>query len=344
MNAPMHAPFLIVAESYLHRLDPVAIPLSPTWGIRWYGLAYLAGFVVAWAFIRWMAKTDRSPLSHRAVGDLMVYAVIGVLVGGRLGYAAFYRPEILVTFTSSPPWWELLAIHRGGMASHGGIIGVLVAMVVFARRNRLPALHLVDLAAIAATPGLCLGRLANFVNGELWGKRLSDARQVDPPWWSVKYPEEVRHGTVDLSAASVEYGPSDDLPVLMESALRSGDLRAEELIVPNMTAFWPSQLIQAMTDGPALLLVLIVVWWHPRKPGVVGGWFLIAYGVFRILTERVRQPDVGVAVLAGLQRGQVLSVVMLACGVVMVVICSRRAVPMIGGLAPLTPSSPTTRQ
>ncbi|MDP7029668.1 MAG: prolipoprotein diacylglyceryl transferase [Phycisphaerales bacterium] len=339
----MHALTSLVAESYLHRLDPVAIPLSPTMGIRWYGLAYLAGFVLAWVFIRWMARTDRSPLSTSAVGDLMVYAVVGVIAGGRLGYALFYNPAILVTFTSSPPWWELLAIHRGGMASHGGIIGVAIAMVAFAVRHRLPALHLIDLAAIAATPGLFLGRLANFINGELWGKRLSEAGQMDPPWWSVKYPEEVGRGGVDLTAASVEYGSSEDLPMMLEAALRAGDARAEALVMPHMTAYWPSQLIQAFSDGPVLLLVLAAVWWRPRKPGVVCGWFAITYGVLRILTEFVRQPDEGVAILAGLQRGQLLSVFMIIAGIVIVWICSSRTIPPIGGLAPLTPVSPTTR-
>jgi len=334
----MHALSLIVAESYLHRLDPVVVPLSPTWGIRWYGLAYLAGFVLAWLFIRWMARTDRSPLAPRAVGDLMVYAVVGVIVGGRLGYALFYRPEILVTFSSSPPWWELLAIHRGGMASHGGIIGVITATIIFAYRHRLPSLHLLDMTSVAATPGLCLGRLANFINGELWGKRLSDAAQADPPWWSVKYPEEVGRGWVDLTAASAEYGNSDDLPAVMESALRAGDARAEALLVPHMTAYWPSQLIQALSDGPVLFLILALIWWRPRKPGVVGGWFLIAYGVLRILTELVRQPDAGVAVLAGLQRGQLLSVAMIICGIVVIWVCARRTTPAIGGLGPVKPA------
>jgi len=329
----MHSSLLIVAESYLHRLDSVAIPLSSDWGIRWYGLAYAAGFLIGWLLIRWMAQTGRSIVPKPAVGDLMVYSVVGVLVGGRLGYAAFYRPELFINFTASPPWWELLAIHRGGMASHGGILGVLIAMVIFAWKHRLPSLHLIDLMAIAAPPGLFLGRLTNFVNGELWGKRLSDAMQQDPPWWSVKYPEEVLLGTIDLSSVASSVGGDVTLQTQVVVSLRAGDPIVTEAIIGNLTAWWPSQLIQAMTDGPILFLLLVVVWWNPRRPGVVGGWFLIGYGLLRVVTEVVRQPDDGVAVLMGLQRGQLLSVCMIILGTTAVMICAKRPVHAIGGLA-----------
>lgn len=328
----MDRSFFIVAESYLHRLDSVAIPLSSDWGIRWYGLAYAAGFLLAWLLIRWMARTDRSVVPAGAVGDLMVYSVVGVLVGGRLGYALFYRPELLISFSASPPWWELLAIHRGGMASHGGILGVVVAMAIFAWKHRLPSLHLIDLMAIASPPGLFLGRLANFINGELWGKQLAASMQQQPPWWSVKYPEEVQSGQIDLSAVASTLGGDTTLPSRVVESLREGDPVVTEAIIGQLTAWWPSQIIQALTDGPILFLLLLVVWWNPRRPGVVGGWFLAGYGVLRVLTEVVRQPDEGVALLAGLQRGQLLSVCMILAGAVMIFICSRRPVQAIGGI------------
>lgn len=333
----MDCSLLIVAESYLHRLDSVAVPLSPDWGIRWYGLAYAAGFLIGWLLIRWMAGTGRSIVPRRAVGDLMVYSVVGVLVGGRLGYAVFYDPGLLVSFSASPPWWELLAIHRGGMASHGGILGVLIAMVVFAWKHRLPTLHMIDLMAIAAPPGLFLGRLANFVNGELWGKRLSDAMQQDPPWWSIKYPEEVFSGTIDISAVASSVGGDTTLHAQVVTSLRAGDPIVTEAIIGQLTAWWPSQLIQAASDGPILFLLLVCVWWNPRRPGVVGGWFLVGYGVLRVLTEIVRQPDEGVAALAGLQRGQLLSVGIIILGAAVLFVCSRRPVQPIGGFGAASP-------
>lgn len=328
----MNYSFITLAESYLHRLDSVALPLSPDLGIRWYGLAYAAGFVVAWLCIRWMARTGRSVIPERAVADLMMYAVVGVLVGGRLGYALFYKPELFITFSPSPPWWELLAIHRGGMASHGGILGVIVAMFIFARKNQLPGLHLVDMVAIAAPPGLFFGRLANFVNGELWGKRLPDAMQIDPPWWSVKYPEEIYLGTIDISTVVSTVGGDTTLHTQIVESLRSADPVVTEALIGQLTAWWPSQLFQALTDGPILLAILIAVWWRPRRPGVVGGWFLVGYGALRIVTEVVRQPDDGVALLFGMQRGQLLSVGVILLGIAMIFICARRSVHPIGGL------------
>ena len=328
----MDCSLIILAESYLHRLDPVAIPLSSDWGIRWYGLAYAFGFIIAWLLVRWMARTGRSIVPAAAVGDLMVYAVVGVLVGGRLGYALFYQPELFVDFSASPPWWELLAIHRAGMASHGGILGVLVAMVIFARKHHLPALHTIDLMAIAAPPGLFLGRLANFVNGELWGKRLADSMQQNSPWWSVKYPEEILNGTIDVSAVAPGIGGDTTLHTQIVTSLREGDPVVTEMIIGQLTAWWPSQLIQAMTDGPILFALLVLVWWKPRRPGVVAGWFLAGYGVLRVLTEVIRQPDEGVALLAGLQRGQLLSVCMIIVGAAVIIVCSRRHVHAIGGL------------
>ena len=319
----MHVNLIILAESYLHRLNPVAIPLSADWGIRWYGLAYLAGFLVAYLFIRWLARTGRSPLSQHSVGDLLVYAVVGVMVGGRLGYALFYRPELFLMFSADPPWWELLAIHRGGMASHGGIVGVLIAMIIFAKRHKVPALHLIDLMAISAPPGLCFGRLANFINGELWGKRLSDAAQVDPPWWSVKYPDEVYLGTVDLSSVAAELGGQETLTSTVADALRARQEVVMEAIVPQLTAYWPSQLVQAICEGPVLFLLLLLVWHKPKPPGVLAGWFLAGYGVLRILTEVVRQPDEGVALIMGLQRGQLLSIFLIILGITSIILCSK---------------------
>jgi len=322
----------ILAESYLHRLDPVALRLSDDWGIRWYGLAYLAGFVIAWLLIRWMSKTKRTLVPESAVGDMLVYAVVGVLVGGRLGYAIFYRPEILITFDASPPWWELLAIHRGGMASHGGIIGVVIAMIIFARRHTLPSLHLIDLMAFIAPPGLFLGRIANFINGELWGKAVQDAWQLDPPWWSIKYPDEVLYGQIDLSNVGTATNNQQVTNEIVFQSLMEGDQVLTSEIVPMLTAWWPSQLIQAICEGPILMVVLVLVWLSPRRPGIISGWFLLTYGALRICTEIVRQPDEGIEIIAGLQRGQLLSVAMVLGGLTMILICRNRSVPAICGL------------
>ena len=330
-----------LAESTLHDFDSVAISLSPDLQIRWYGLAYLGGFLLGWLGLRWMARTQRSLVPERSVGDLIMYTVVGIIIGGRLGYAMFYQPELLWTFSSSFPWWELLAIHRGGMASHGGMIGLIIAMALFARRQRLPLLHVLDVVSLVATPGLFLGRMANLINGELWGKALARGMQEDPPWWSIKYPEEVLEGNIDLTTVSPHLVGDGTLPEMTVAALRRGDSEVAEIIVPQLTAFWPSQFIQAITEGPMLFALLVAVWWRPRRPGLVAGVFLIGYGLMRISTEFVRQPDAGVELIFGLQRGQLLSVGMLIGGIVLCAVSNRSTVCRVGGLS--ITQQPTTQ-
>ncbi|MCZ6834552.1 MAG: prolipoprotein diacylglyceryl transferase, partial [Planctomycetota bacterium] len=153
---------LFLAEAYFHTLDPDAISLWGKFSVKWYGLSYAMGFLLSWLFFRWMAKTDRSPLSVQGAGDLMFYMILGVLLGGRLGYVVFYDPMLFITFTSKAPFWGLLAINQGGMSSHGGIIGVIIAVCMFCRSHSLSKLHMLDLSTLASTAGLMLGRLANF--------------------------------------------------------------------------------------------------------------------------------------------------------------------------------------
>jgi phosphatidylglycerol:prolipoprotein diacylglycerol transferase len=325
-------------QSYLHDLDPIAIPvhIGPIDGIRWYGLAYAAGFVIAWLVVRWMARSRRSPLEPPQVGDLMTWTIVGVLLGGRLGYGIFYDRTVLFGWSTSFPWWKFLAIFEGGMASHGGIAGAIVACVLFARRRGLSSLHVLDLAALVCPPGLFLGRVSNFVNGELWGHPLPAAKQAAPPWWSIKYPQEI----LDPAFAHREaleplrqvVGGEERFLENVVAAAAAGRPEVVTPLKPLLTAYYPSQLIQAFTEGPLLLTVLVIAWWGPRRPGVVGSWFLIAYALLRIASETLRQPDAGVALWLGLSRGQALSVVMALAGVVGLIVTSRRDVPPLGGL------------
>ncbi len=382
---------IFLAEAYLHRLDPFAIEFPASWqslpfipdGILWYGLAYLAGFGIAWLLIRRLAGSGRSTVSPQAIGDLMIYAIVGVVLGGRLGYCVFYDPNLFIEFTGSFPFWGAMAINRGGMASHGGILGVILACWLFGRRHRLSPLHLFDLSGFAALPGLCLGRLANFVNAELWGRALPEKMQAEPPWWSVKYPSQITerwqrafdHAETEkiefIKTVARDFGithpdaESLRTEVAAEAARRLGELeplRSElssfgdfyghvveaayagnqsviDHITPLLTAYYPSQILQAITDGPVLMGFLALLWLRPRKPGVIGAWFMIGYGVMRIATELVRQPDEGVPVLAtalgDVSRGQMLSLLMVAVGIVGLIVFARRQVDPIGGLMKL---------
>ena len=327
----------LLAESYLHGLDPTALQLTDSFGIKWYGLSYLCGFLAAWLLMRWMSSTGRILLSKNQVGDFITYAVVGVLVGGRLGYCLFYEPALFVDFSTSLPFWGVFAIHEGGMASHGGMIGCFLAMLVFASRTGIPWLHLLDVTAFVAPPGLFFGRIANFINGELWGIPLGAEGQASPPWWSIKYPEEVHSLSIEqiqaLEPLLKQTPATNDIAgqIVLESY--AGNQQLMDALVPLLPARYPSQIFQALSDGPALFLLLIVVWMAARKPGVVSGWLLIGYGILREVTELYRERHVGSLEVGEFRTAMILSFALIFAGVVMVVWSSSRKVDRIGGLS-----------
>jgi phosphatidylglycerol:prolipoprotein diacylglycerol transferase len=338
-----------LADAWVHSLDPVVIPISGSLAVRWYGLAYLAGFVGGWLMLRWMSGRGLLALTKPQVTDFLLAMILGVLVGGRLGYVLVYEPSLLAEFSSSPPWWGLFAINKGGMASHGGIAGVIVATLWFARRVGVPWLHVLDSTALTAPIGLFFGRLANFVNGELLGKIVAAPGEPGPRW-SVRYPQELltKHAP-ELTAAQERqlvdlitpyqmpgersYGPAVER---MIQSLERGGATAKELareLPAVLSARHPSQLYQALAEGLILFAALWIVWARPRKPGVIGCWFMIVYGVGRIITEFWRLPDDQFVTprIAGLSRGQWLSVAMVIVGVAALPFVSRRKVEKFGG-------------
>jgi phosphatidylglycerol---prolipoprotein diacylglyceryl transferase len=151
-------------------IDPVLIQIGP-FAIRWYALAYIGGLVVGWQYLRWLVRRPGWQLTPEALDDLLLYVTLGVVLGGRLGYILFYRPDF---YLGEP--LEILKVWQGGMSFHGGLLGVLAACALFARRRGIAFLEVGDAIACATPIGLFFGRLANFINGELWG------RTSDVPW------------------------------------------------------------------------------------------------------------------------------------------------------------------
>jgi phosphatidylglycerol:prolipoprotein diacylglycerol transferase len=339
----LHSLPVFLAESIVHTVDPFAIDFGGGFGIRWYGLSYAAGFLVAWLILRWLARTDRTPLSAAQASDLLTYLVVGVIVGGRLGDVLFYHQSLLWKFSAAFPFWGVLEIHKGGMSSHGGIVGVIVACIVFARRFRIPWLHVTDLACFVAPPGLAFGRLANWVNGELPGKALPASMQGNPPWWSVKYPDEILSEGFARSAelaqlplvkamAPVAASRGEPLPDAVFRACYAGQAELVGQVAPLLTARYPNNFIQAATDGLGLGLVMLAVWLVPRKPGVVSGAFLAAYGALRVASESFREPDDGVFSIGLLTLPMLLSLGMIIAGAVIIRQGSRAPGPAFGGL------------
>ena len=164
-------------------IDPVALQLGPI-AIRWYSLSYIVGLIGGWQYAMYLSQKIPRVVTKKQIDDFLVWIIFGVIIGGRLGHVIFYYPSY---YLSNP--FEILQVWQGGMSFHGGMLGVSVAMILYAKRNSLDVFCLSDLIAVAAPFGLGLGRVANFINQELWG------RVTDLPW-AVVFPRagiEPRH-------------------------------------------------------------------------------------------------------------------------------------------------------
>jgi phosphatidylglycerol:prolipoprotein diacylglycerol transferase len=251
------------------QIDPVLIQIGPL-AIRWYALSYIAGLLAAWWLMSRMTReralwrnptfANKPPMTAEQVGDLVVWATIGVILGGRIGWILFYGIALCSVSPGSPMChvgdgvlphafltnpMHLITTWEGGMSFHGGLAGVAIAVWLFCRRNKLQLLPVSDMIAAVAPVGLFFGRLANFVNGELWGK------PTDVPWAMV-FPRggpEARH---------------------------------------------PSQLYEAALEGIVLFLLLQFALRRLKfneRPGLLTGLFFLGYGVFRFFVEFFREPD-----------------------------------------------------
>lgn len=331
--------------AFLHNLDPYAIRLWEGGPIRWYGLSYLAGFILGYATIRRVTAAGRSTLDTRRVSDFVVTLAIGIILGGRLGYVTLYQPHLLWTFGDRFPFWGLLAINQGGMSSHGGMLGAILAALYFSRRSPNPKpswAHLLDLTAFATPLGLFFGRIANFVNGELFGRPCSPSLP-----WAVKFPQEMfnwdAHRLASLQPVVALLQPGhpptpqaayDLLPTILDQ-IRAGNAQVISLVEPLLTPRHPSQLYEALLEGLFLFLVLAVAWAKPRKPLTISGLFCATYGLVRIFVEFFREPDAHIASQEfahfHITRGQWLSALLLAAGIVMTLIAVRRHTQPLGG-------------
>ena len=187
---------------WVDNLDPFAIHFSGNIGIRWYGLSYAAGILLAaWLFTRW-ARQGRVPIPVEEVGTLIAYASVGVLAGGRLGYCLFYNAQEVMQHPL-----EVFAVWHGGMASHGGILGLILALWLFARQHHVDSGQLLDAAAAVGPLGIAFGRIANFINGELWGRPASVP-------WAVIFP----HAPL-IDGINVPRHPSQIYAALIEGVL-----------------------------------------------------------------------------------------------------------------------------
>jgi phosphatidylglycerol:prolipoprotein diacylglycerol transferase len=268
------------------QFDPVAISIGPVFGygpldIKWYGLAYVAGLILGWLYIRRLLATPRlwrnetPPFAVAKVDDLLLYMTGGVILGGRLGYVLLYEPA---TYFADPI--SILMINKGGMAFHGALVGTIIAIWLFAYNHKVNLWSTGDVCAAAVPIGLFFGRVANFINGELFG-RVSDVP------WAMVFPDAWRlHAAIEPATRH----PSQ----LYEAAM-------EGLIL-----FLVLRVLSHHRDAL-------------KTPGVIGGVFLAGYGTARIIAEFFREPHAGHALNIGpLTAGQMYSVPMVIAGVLLV--------------------------
>lgn len=339
----------------VHDLNPFIFRITDTFGPRWYGFSYLLGFLCAYLIIRWLVERQNSDLQGEMVSDFVTYAAFGTLIGGRLGYCLFYDQSLLWSFRPSIPFWGVLAVNEGGMASHGGIIGIVVACFLFARKHRLNPVYLLDVVSIVGPIGVLFGRIANFINGELVGRiapkdfafgvrfpsdilnwpqyefsRLStltpivEKLGVNPTRWS-----EIVRDSQSINTAKDEL--YNTLYTVIEK-IQNGDHALRDLIGPLLDYRYPSQLFAAASEGLFTFLVLFFLARKSRRPGIIAGSFIVCYAMVRILNEMFREPDIQIGYQAlGLTRGQWLSVGMFAFGVFMLFYWSRTQTQTIHG-------------
>ncbi len=332
--------------AYVHDLDPFLWQISGEFGVRWYGLSYLVGFFLSYLIISWIAQRQRAGMTPHLVSEFITYGAIGALVGGRLGYCLFYQPDLFLKFKSGFPFWGVLAVNEGGMASHGGMIGVVIACLLFSKRFGIHIQYLFDLVAMGSPLGLMMGRIANFINGELVGRPAHEGFA-----FAVKFPQDIftwpRYEFSKLSLLSpvvekiqitslqwetwlAEYQTNADARDKIYSALaqiveaiQNGHIEVKNALAPFLMNRHPSQLYAAFSEGLFVFVILFFFWRRPRKPGTVGALFFILYACSRIFNEYFRLPDAHIGLMGGLSRGQWLSIAMLLVGLVFFTIWSR---------------------
>jgi phosphatidylglycerol:prolipoprotein diacylglycerol transferase len=291
---------------YVHDLDPIIFRLWDNVGPRWYGMAYVLAFICGFLLLRQLSKRGYCELPVAHVADFITWAALfGVMLGGRLGYVFFYRPEMLREPLS------ILRVWEGGMSSHGGMIGLFLFTLFYSRRHHLHWTNLGDNLVVVAPIGLFFGRCANFINGELYGRAANVA-------WAMQFPKELLEpenaAKADVAVdVCQKIDPSLTSPDAIVAAVRHNS-QVKETLRTILTPRHPSQLYEALCEGVLLFLILWFVRTKFRtRNGVLTGLFFIFYAIFRIIIENFREPDA--SLILGVTRGQFFSFFLIVIGI-----------------------------
>ena len=294
---------------YLHDLSPFVIKFTDKIAIHWYGLAYVLGFYLTYRVMYFLAKRGLSEIKPDAVADFItLVSLFGLVLGGRLGYMLLYDFD---HFIHEP--WTFFLLNQGGMAAHGGIAGPTLFCGWYAWKHKISWAGIGDSIVCGAPLGIFLGRIANFINGELFGR-------VTNVSWAVKFPTELMHEDFvkqggdpalmhEIYVNGLQHSP--DIIAYFEQR-RGGLAELEQILHPRH----PSQLYEAFCEGLLLSAILIFIRLRfPRlRQGIIAGLFFVLYAIARIAMECVRQPDSGSAMILGLTKGQFYSTFMFIVG------------------------------
>lgn len=323
--------------TYVHDLNPVILEITESIKLRWYGVAYLLAFVAGYFLLKWLADKKWWVMAGKEVGDFIAGAAIfGVFLGGRIGNVLIYQRE---EFLKDP--FMLIRVWEGGMASHGGILGLMIYTWFYARKKKVSWTATGDGLCVVAPLGLMFGRLANFINGELYGRvdrAHSWAMKFPNALWDTKAPEYAQRNDALLAAAQADaggdfaqyYASGGDKQIVenLNEAIRENDA-VKQAVATYLEPRYPSQLFQAAMEGLLLFLILFAVRLKFPKlaHGVITGLFFIFYAIFRISMEQFREPEIENLNLLGMEitMGQFLSLFMIFIGAGFIVMAKRRA-------------------
>ncbi|MCK6439098.1 MAG: prolipoprotein diacylglyceryl transferase [Planctomycetes bacterium] len=368
---------ITILEIAFPNLDPTILPIYRPFALRWYGLGYLFAFFVGWLVLRHTQKKGFFRIAEEDCSSLLMYVIIGVFAGGRLGYILFYDDPIQVLRDPSLIFGRDFS-GISGLSFHGGLLGVMIAGVLFAwvrgrrqyrtlpleqrkseglggigKRARAVWCDGFDAMVLGVPAGIVFVRIANFVNGELYGREITDAAgnpvtdAALAPDWAMRFPtsDEGRAALNDFyqmqqftnpEAPPVDFHKVLSLPV---------DQNVWDQVSQNVTLRHPSQIYQALLEGLAVLIVMWLLRKRFPKKGMLGGCFLIAYAAARFPMEYFRQPDVqfeageklgswGQTLASmGVTQGQLLCIGMAAIGVIMFTLCARSKNPFMARTA-----------
>jgi phosphatidylglycerol:prolipoprotein diacylglycerol transferase len=334
----------------IHDFSPFVFKFSDSIGIQWYGLFYLISVFFSYFIVRWFSSRQNAHFTKTLSIDFIFFSGIGLFFGARIGYL-LYEPNLFLLFRNDFPYWGVLAIDEGGLSIHGAIFGLFISTFLFSLKSGISQLYLLDLSAIIGSFAIFWGRFASFFSGEYLGRTVQEANGIGSEFINglaenilMKFPQEIlqwplTHFTkLEKLNSLIEKVPGLSSQIWMESlqqyqenekargivqeylekilnSVHDGNSTVLSLLTPFLENRHPVQLYSALCEGLIIFVLLFLLWFKPRKPGVITANFIVLYSVMRIFIEQFALPDAQLGYRwMNVTQAQGLSVLMLILG------------------------------